>query len=639
MQLSWIDAAIVLAYLCATVIIGLMMKRRASKNLKSYFQGGKQMPWYLLGLSNASGMFDISGTMWLVSLCFLYGMKSIWIPWLWPVFNQVFLMVYLSIWLRRSNVLTGAEWINTRFGLDRGATLSHLVVVAFALISVLGFLAYGFVGVGKFIEIFIPWSAVGPLLPFALPAQYVPHFYGVIFTSIATFYVVMGGMYSIVWTDVLQFSIMTVAALTIGVIAMMSVSPAQLQAAVPAGWADPLFGWDLDIDWQNLIPAAVDKVGQDGYSLFGLLVMMMLFKGVLVSAAGPAPNYDMQKILATKSPREGALMSGFVSVALMPIRYFLIAGFAVLAVVYFDRLDLVRGDRIDFENILPTAMLEFVPTGLLGLLLAGLLAAFMSTFASTVNAAPAYLVNDIYRRYFRPDASDRTLIRASYLVSVLVVLISTGIGLFVSSINSVLQWLVSGLWGGYTVANVLKWYWWRLNGHGYFWSMASGIGASLLLPPLVLALGLDSIMPWLGSDLLPLYLFPLVLVISLLTAIVVSLNTAAVDNQTLQQFYRTVRPWGFWQPIAQQVESSSPNFPHNRNFGSDMSNVALGVLAQTCLVALPIFTVLQDFQRAGIALVLLLVSAVLLKRNWYDRLDSHEPTEATVSPISPTTVN
>ena len=117
--------------------------------------GGNRLPWYMLGLSNASGMFDISGTMWLVAIMFVYGMKSIWIPWLWPVFNQVFLMVFLSAWLRRSNVSTGAEWIGTRFGNGPSGKLSHSVVVVFALISCLGFLAYGFIGLGKFVEIFI----------------------------------------------------------------------------------------------------------------------------------------------------------------------------------------------------------------------------------------------------------------------------------------------------------------------------------------------------------------------------------------------------------------------------------------------------------------------------------------------------
>jgi len=160
--------------------------------------GSKSLPWYLLGLSDASDMFDISGTMWMVTLCFIYGMKSIWIPWLWPVFNQVFLMMYLSKWLRRSNATTGAEWLATRFGQDRTVNASHISVVVFALLGCFGFLAYGFVGLGKFMEIFIPWSSVQPYIPFAVSPEYVPHIYGIVFTLFATFYSVIGGMQYVV---------------------------------------------------------------------------------------------------------------------------------------------------------------------------------------------------------------------------------------------------------------------------------------------------------------------------------------------------------------------------------------------------------------------------------------------------------
>ena len=154
LQIHIIDILIIGAYLVGVILIGLYFKKQAEKNKTSYLLGGNRLPWYLLGLSNASGMFDISGTMWLVTLGFVYGLKSIWIPWLWPTFNQIFLMMYLSVWLRRSNVTTGAEWIQTRFGNDRGASLSHKIVIVYALIRCLGFLAYGFVGVGKFMQIF-----------------------------------------------------------------------------------------------------------------------------------------------------------------------------------------------------------------------------------------------------------------------------------------------------------------------------------------------------------------------------------------------------------------------------------------------------------------------------------------------------
>ena len=135
MQLKFIDVAIILTYLSSTVFIGLWVRKRAMRNKEAYLLGGKQLPWYLLGLSNASGMFDISGTMWLVAIGFVYGLKSIFLPWLWPVFNQIFLMVYLSMWLRRSNVTTGAEWMVTRFGTLKDAKLAHAIVVVFALIS------------------------------------------------------------------------------------------------------------------------------------------------------------------------------------------------------------------------------------------------------------------------------------------------------------------------------------------------------------------------------------------------------------------------------------------------------------------------------------------------------------------------
>jgi solute:Na+ symporter, SSS family len=617
MLLSALDLAILGLYMLAMVAIGLMVRRQAAKGLDAYYLGDRALPWYALCLSNASGMFDVSGTMWLVTLCFVYGLKSIWIPWIWPVFNQLFLMAYLSAWLRRSNVLTGAEWIRTRFGDSRGAQLAHISVVLFALISVLGFLAYGFIGIGKFMEVFIPWEQVSRFVPFTLTESQVPYFYGIVITGIATIYIAFGGMLGVVWTEVVQYLIMALSAVIIGVIAIQSVSPESLAAVVPAGWTNPFFGWELGLDWSATIPAVNSKIAADGYSLFGLLVMMMLFKGILVSAAGPAPNYDMQRILATRSPREASLMSGFVSVVLMPIRYFMIAGFAVLALVFYDQLDVMRGGRLDFESILPAALTQFLPAGSLGLMLAGLLAAFMSTFAATVNAAPAYVINDLYKRYINPGASRKKLIYGSYAISILVVVLSTLIGMYVQSINSVLQWLVSGLWGGYVAPNVLKWYWWRLNGMGFFAGMASGIVCALAFPPLF-----AGVLPGVAPDIVPLYVFPLLLLVSAAASVAASLLTAPDDPEVLKSFYRTVRPWGFWKPIRDAVLAEDPGFRPNQDFKRDMLNVGVGTVWQTALVALPIYMVIQDWPATLATLAVIAVLSAILKKTWYDRLEN-----------------
>ncbi len=607
MDLHLIDLLIIGVYLVATIVIGFVLKKRAQKNKKSYLLGGNELPWYMLGLSNASGMFDISGTMWLVSLGFVYGLKSIWIPWLWPVFNQIFLMVFLSIWLRRSNVTTGAEWIKTRFGSGKGSVLSHNIVVVYALISCLGFLAYGFVGLGKFIMIFIPWDFVCQLIgidPGIVSPEYIPHVYGFVFTLFATFYAVLGGMMSIVWTDLLQYLIMTISSVIIGIIAMNALGNHTL--LVPENWYSIWFGWELDLDWKNIIPEVNQKIEEDGFSLFSIFMMMMLFKGFLVSAAGPAPNYDMQKILSTKSPKEGAKMSGMVSVILNPVRYFMITGFVVLAVLYYDKLNLIVAGHIDFEQILPSAIQEFVPIGLTGLLLAGLLAAFMSTFAGTLNAAQAYIVNDIYLKV-KKKASNKQIRNTNYLVGVLIMVISVIFGIYARDVNSLLQWIVSALWGSYVASNVLKWYWWRFNGHGYFWGMVAG-----LIPALVF--------PLLFKETLELYYFPVLLLSSLAGCFAGTYLKPATEDAVLDSFYTSVRPWGFWKPVRERVMASNRQFKPNTNFSADMVNIFIGIIWQTAIIAAPVFLVLRQWNQLWVALSIALITTTILKFNWWDKL-------------------
>ena len=669
MELQSLDIFIIIAYLVATILVGFWVSKRASKNMDSYFLGGKTIPWYILGVSNASGMFDITGTMWLVYLLFIYGLKGVFVPWLWPVFNQIFLMMYLSCWLRRSNVMTGAEWMKTRFGTGTGSQLSHIIIVIFAIVSVIGFLAYGFKGIGKFSSEFLPWNLT-------------PNQYGLIFMGITTLYVVKGGMHSVVLTEVIQFVIMTVASIAVGIIAMIKIADIDILTKVPEGWGQLGVPWKLNLDWSGIFDIVNTKIAGDGYTLFTCFLMMILFKGFLLSVAGPAPNYDMQRILATKNPREASKMSGFVSVALFFPRYMLIAGLVVLALAFLmpdleamgdaegtearvieltssqagvdasqinrdtlftddlnigpaDKLDLAakfnnefsidfpqEGENIptvgaavdyivnkktDLEMILPMAMSRFVPTGLLGVLMAGLIAAFMSTFAATVNAAPAYIVNDIYKRYINPNATDRQYVKMSYIISLAVVVVGISFGMFiVESIDSVTQWIVSALWGGYAASNVLKWHWWRFNGYGYFWGMIVGLIASLTMP--------------LFLTFPDFYIFPFILVLSLAGCIAGTLLTKPENDEVLKSFYKTVRPWGFWKPIYEKVIQEDPGFEGNKDFGKDMFNVVIGIIWQTSLVVIPIYLIIKENVSLITAIIILAITSFILKKSWYDRL-------------------
>ena len=608
MKLQPIDIAIVVLYLVMMLMLGWFLRKKARRNNESYLMGSKQLPWYLLGLSDAADMFDISGTMWMVSLCFVYGFKSIWIPWLWPVFNQVFNMMYLAKWLRRSNANTGAEWLATRFGLKgAGVRSSHNIVVAFALIGCLGFLAYGFIGLGKFIEIFVPWNLVQPYIPFHVAPQYVAHFYGIIFTLFAMFYSILGGMRSIVLGDLIKYIIMTVGCIAIAIIAVIHLNGHSL--LVPQGWSNPFFGWHLNLDWTGIIADANKKIADDGYGLFGIFFMMMLFKGVFASLAGPAPNYDMQKILSTKSPREASKMTGFVSIVLLPIRYLMVIGLTVLALLYYNQMDLSDGmGHTDFERILPGAINSFLPVGILGLVLTGLLGAFMGTFSGTMNAAQAYIVNDIYLKYINPNAPNRRVIYMNYLSGVVVVATGVTLGFFTKDVNSILQWIVSGLYGGYIAANVLKWYWWRFNANGFFWGMLAGIAGAL-----VFSRFFDGVQF--------LYYFPVLFLISIIGCLAGTFSAPPTEIAVLKSFYRAVRPWGFWKPIHVMVVKDDPAFEPNRRFKLDMFNVVLGIIAQLCLTILPLYAVLWMKLPLLLTVTILALIIFILKKTWWNKLE------------------
>jgi SSS family solute:Na+ symporter len=640
MQLNIIDIAIIVIYLVASIVIGFWISKRASKDINSYFLGGNTIPWWFLGVSNASGMFDIAGTMLLVYWLAVYGMKSMWLPWLWPVFNQIFLMVYLSSWLRRSNVMTGAEWIKTRFGTDKGANLSHIVVVIFALIGVIGFLSYGFKGIGKFAVAFLPPLVTNAETLLKYP-QINANLYALILMGITTIYVVKGGMFSVVITEVLQYSILSISSIAIGIIAMYHVSPDMINSVLPDGWKNIFFGWNVDLNWTSVTSAAATKVHAfsdwiktDGYTMFGLFFGMLLFKGIFVAAAGPAPNYDMQRILSTRNPKEASKMSSLVNVVLNPTRYFMIAGLTVLALANFDTLYKSSITSPDFETILPEVMAKYIPVGLLGFLMAGLLAAFMSNFAATVNAAPAYIVNDIYKRFINPNAHPKKYVRMSYITSIAVVIVGIAVGFAIESINNVVLWITGALWGGYTASNVLKWYWWRFNGYGYFWGMVSGIAAAVLVPVLNQLHMIDFLVNWPLSSNLGMNAFPFIFVLSILGCFLGTFLTPADNDEILIKFYKTVKPWGFWKPIREKVLLANPNFVPNRNFKRDMFNILVGMVWQITLMAAPVFLVLREYSSLIISVVIMIVTSAILKYTWWDKLsEMDEEVAAEIKPV------
>jgi solute:Na+ symporter, SSS family len=614
MGLSTLDTGIIFMYIIASILLGFWISKKASKGLNSYFLGDNSMKWYMLGFSNSSGMFDISGASFYTSMLVIYGLKSAFVPWLWPIWEQVVVMAFMAAWIRKSGVMTGAEWISFRFGNDRGGRLSHIIIVIFAVIAVVGFIAYFFEGIGKFAANVLPWNLQNDLMTSEQT-------YATIIIFLTTIYTIKGGMYSVVATEVMQYGIMLVSCVGIAWWAMTHTDIEAVKNSVPENWGRFTPEWQLGLNWSNM-PKAQKAVDDGGYNFFGLVIMMMLAKGLFKALAGPVPGFDIQRILSTKSPKEASKMAGFTNLTLFIPLYLMVAGFALIGLYHV--LPANSGNaKFDFEQIVSIAIGEHLPHGLKGLVLAGLLAAFMSTFSAFVNAAPAYLVNDFYKKYFKPNLPQKAYIRQSYLVSALVVLLGVIMGFFAGSLNSLTLWLTSGLFGGYTAANFLKWIWWRFNGYGYFWGMVGGLLASTftLFFKDVLA-GYDKeTLAYLNGTQGTLVLFFFILVVALIGSLLGTFLTQPTSMETLKQFYHKTNPWGFWKPVCREVQKNDATFVPNRHFKRDVFNVIVGTAWQMSMIVMPMALVFQYWPLFFTMLAIFVTAMIVLRFTWYKKLD------------------
>lgn len=607
MQLGLLDTSIIVGYVLLTFMIGFWISRKASKGIKSYFLGDNKLKWWMLGFSNGSGMFDVSGAAWMVSMVFIYGVNVYWQQWAWPVWNQVILMMFLSIWLRRSGVVTGAEWINFRFGNDAGARASHIITVVFAVIVAVAFIAYMTVGVGIFANAILPWDLSMELGQISVSSE---HVYALIIILATAIYSIKGGMYSVVATEIIQYFIMIAGCLLVTYFAFVLVDGDAIRQFFPEGWDKLRVKTEVDLDWNEKWPAINKVIDDSGFRSFALVFGMMAFKGIWASLAGPLPSYDMQRILSTRSPKEAVKMNAFTMLVLYFPLYLLVAGILVLGIHYFSIKDMSKDGAPNLGALLGMVIAQ-LPPGAKGLIMAGMLAAFMSTFSAFVNSGPAYIVNDIYKRYINANAEPRQYVRMSYLSSTIIVLVGLSIGLFMTNVETMFDIITGGLYAGFVVPNVLKWVWWRLNGWGYFAGMLTGTLTSIFF-----------IFTWkeLSGGQHLVMSFPYNMALSLTAAILVSLFTKKQDEASLLHFYEKTNPWGWWKPVKAWALKNNSSFIPNKNFWIDALNVVLGIIWQMTLIVMPIYLVIRQFSSALWLFLLFAIISVILKFTWYDRI-------------------
>ncbi|MGQ9731863.1 MAG: sodium:solute symporter family protein [Candidatus Zipacnadales bacterium] len=573
------DIAIIVVYMAVVIILGVLMKRRAQKSLGSYFLGDRQLPWWALAMSGSSSYFDITGTMWIVELFFTIGLRGMWVQWIWGFPITVFYMAYMGAWIRRSRAMTGSEWMETRFGSDKPGEWARVSYTIYAVLTITAFLAYGSIGMGKFGSVYLNLDE---------------HLCAVLIIGLTGIYVVLGGFRGVVLVEVFQTVVLSTGALIVAYLGFRHVTWETVLANRPTGWGTMAPGW------------TIDYLRGGEYYCFGLLALVWITKGLLLDLSGPEQLYDFQRFLAARTPREASKLGALWGV-IHTIRWPMAMSIAALAIVGLGGVD-------DPEKVLPMVIREVLPVGLRGLAIAALLSGFLATFNSTVNGGSSYLVKDIFHKYIYPQASNRTLIYASYASSALLIVVGLFVGFFAGTINQMFTWIMGTLGAGVLLPNVLRWYWWRVNGQGYAAGALAGMVLSLvqaIVPPFATA---------------PLYItFPIITISVLIVTLVVTLLTPPTDETTLLNFYRTVQPAGVWGPIARRVQELDPEFHRYSPFSWDLLNVALGLPCLLAMYVFPIYLVLHRYDIAGLLLVVVGITGVALYFTWYRRLPIHYP--------------
>ena len=596
--MSSIDYGIIVFYFGVVIGLGFWYQKRASKSLGAYFLGGKSIHWLALAMSGSVSNFDITGTMWIISILFVLGMKSMWHHWMWGFLMGAFFMSYMGKWVRRSNVMTAAEWMKTRFGSDAGGRLARTAYALMAVLTLASFIGYAYQGIGKFASVYIPLESLAQYtsIPWMqnILTEYEPDVLAVLIIGVTTLYVILGGLYSVVVTDVIQTIILTVSSIFIAYIAWSKLTP-ELLTPLSQDWTS------LTVPWRIEEFAGTDNAH---FEFFGALVIVWVLKGLLLNAGGPAQMYDFQRFLAARNARDAAKVGAAWSFFLI-VRWAMAIGIALLA------LTGVTGVT-DSEKVMPLVLLEFLPTGVRGIVIAGLLAAFMSTFSSTVNSGASFIVRDIWQPYFRPQAGDKESVRFSYLATLLLVLVGIGIGFQARSIAQIWGWMMMALGAAVVIPNVLRWYWWRMNGWGYALGTLGGIVLSLAV--------------LFFPDAPVYYVFPLICAASLFVSIVVSLVTQPADQDVLICFYRSVRPFGLWKPIREQSRLSPEELAvKSESVSRTILNVVLAMFAISGLYLFPMYLVGHRYLNSMIWLGLALVAMVVLRYTWYNNLPDPGP--------------
>jgi Na+/proline symporter len=578
------DLGIIGLYFAVMVLLGFLVRRRATRQLDSYFLADRSVPWWMLGLSGCSSYIDIGGTMAMVGVLFYLGLKSIWITHIfWGWFMICLYMAYQAKYIRRSGVMTFAEWNVTRFGATPAAEAARIAAAIFLLVLMVCNLMYMAVGTGKFVEEFLPlprWQS------------------SLIVFGVVGLYVTLGGFFGVILTDIFQTLLIAVGTVVLTVMAFQADVGAAALAAKGPDWLSLAPTWSLWSGYAQEVPASYRH-----YQAFGPVLLAGFVWMFFRLLAGPNV-WDFQFFLTTRSPRDASLAAGLWTVG-YTMRWFIGLAFVVLG---FGLLGSQAG--FDAEKIMPLVM-QRLPTGMRGIFMAVLLAAQMSTLSAMINVTSSVVLNDFLKRYLARRFSEQRLVRLGQVASLGAIILGFLFSLSFRDVVSAWETMIFVVVTMILAPATLRWHWWRFGAKAFVASMAAS--ATFIL---------------LQKLLCPQWSISLTLTVDVLASVALTLTFGAwlppADREVLVKFYARVRPFGFWGPIRAEAVKRGLVPARDPMPRLDLLNGFITALFQAALALVPFYLFLRRWPQMWLGIAALAALSIVLYFTWYKHLPARE---------------
>ncbi|RLD27240.1 MAG: Na+:solute symporter [Bacteroidetes bacterium] len=593
-NLSTFDITLIVVFFAITLFIGIYVSKKSGKSSAEYFLSGRNMPWWLLGVSMVATTFSTDTPNLVTDIVRNNGVSGNWVWWAFLITGLLTVFVYAKLW-RKSKVNTDIEFYELRYGgaparFLRGFRAVYLGII-FNILA-MSAVTLAAIKIGAIMLGLQPWETVV--------------YAGVITVTFSA----LGGFRGVVYTDFILF--FTAMAGAIG-------AAYYLVGLPEVGGLDALLQHENVIDKLSILPDFNDKE-----VLITLLIIPLAVQWWSSWYPGAEPGgggYIAQRMLAAKNENHAIGATFFFNImhyALRPWPWIIVA---LVSLVIFPDLasiqeafPLVSEDKLG-HDLAYSAMLTKLPSGLLGLVLASLVAAYMSTISTHLNWGASYIVNDFYRQQINKDASEKKLVAVGRIATVILMVCSALLALVLTNALQLFD-IILMFGAGTGLIFILRWFWWRINA----WSEISAMFVSGIVSVL---LNFTSLGVYFFGDegLLPSYAkFPMIVLITTIVWVSVTYLTQSESKEVLQKFYKKIQPGGpGWSKVVGEARAENIELVDNNEGWSVPSGILAMLIGCVLIYAIMFATgywIYGEYNEAIILTGVAIVSAFILSKVW-----------------------